>query len=113
MGRQKEFEKYKKKQERNLIQKTQELEKVIADLKLEFVEKEKRHKSKLERLKKQNKKLKMEKDEMEKEMKKFEEERLEFWKTKSDVNPNAAAAAVAIKKQNPMMIKKKKKYSIS
>merc|ERR1712048_1052681 len=89
--RQKEFEKYKKKQERNLIQKTQELdkrsrallnipdrkqrtkiqelEKVIADMKLEFVENEKRHKSKLERLKKQNKKLKMEKDEMEKEMK--------------------------------------------
>merc|ERR1711933_101586 len=46
-------------------------------------------------------------------MKKFEQERLEFWKTKSDVNPNAAAAAVAIKKQNPMMMKKKKKYSIS
>merc|ERR1712154_345373 len=95
---------YKKKQERILIQKTQELdkrsrtllnipdrkqrtkiqelEKIISDLKLEFIEKEKRHKSKLERLKKQNKKLKFEKIEI--EMKKFEEERLEFWKSQND-----------------------------
>jgi len=138
--RQKDFEKYKKKQERNLIQKTQELdkrsrallnipdrkqrtkiqelEKVIADLKLEFVEKEKRHKSKLERLKKQNKKLKNEKDEIEKEMKKFEQERLEFWKTKND------AAQVVQKQANQQKInsnvkqqqqpkKQKKKYSIA
>eukprot|EP01083_Nonionella_stella_P079882 219308_1 len=98
--KQKEFEKYKKKQERILCQKTQEIDKrsrallnipdrkqrkqieemkkEIEGLKVEFVEKEKRYKSKIERLKKQNKKIVKEKRELQNEMKELEKERLEY-----------------------------------
>ena len=97
--RQKDFEKYKKKQERMLMQKTaeldkrsrallnipdrkqrtqiEELKKEINDLKLEFQTKEKRFKSKVERLKKQNKKINQEKIELQNELKKIQKQQLE------------------------------------
>jgi len=104
--RQREFEKYKKKQERILCQKTQELDKKSRallnvpdrkqraqielvkaqneELKQEFAEKERRYKSKIERLKKQNKKLRAEKVEIQGELKKVEKERLQLWNQKQE-----------------------------
>jgi len=104
--KQRDFEKYKKKQERILCQKTQELDKRSRallnvpdrkqrtqielikaqneEIKQEFAEKEKRYKSKIERLKRQNKKLRAEKMEIQSELKKIEKERIEHWIKKQD-----------------------------
>jgi len=113
--RQREFEKFKKKQERILCQKSQELERRSRallnvpdrrqraqielikaqneEMKAEFAEKEKRYRSKLERLKKQNQTLRAEKLEIEGELKKMERERLQIWSAKQEPAEQPVAAA--------------------
>eukprot|EP01084_Bolivina_argentea_P090373 162874_1 len=109
--KQKEFEKYKKKQEKILCQnkrsrallnipdrkqrkQIEQMKREIEELKMEFVEKEKRYKSKIERLKKQNKKVVKDKRELQNEMKELEKERLEY-------------------EHQHKQVQKKKKYSIN
>jgi len=139
-SRQREFEKYKKKQEKQLCQKTQDLDKrsrallnipdrkqrtqiealkqQIDALKEEHEVKEKRNRSKLERLRKQNTRLSQEKSELQTELVKLQKRELQLQTSSSTPPPPSSmmrekTATTAVTTATTTAMKKKKKYCIS